>query len=240
MPSTNITIKKVEFEDILPAWEKLWPGRENEPFSAMLRKGGYDSHIRDNYKYTCIAAYDWDNGGKLVGVNVGHRSAKNEYRTRGLWVDPESRGQGIAGMLFERLEQQAQWEGCRWLWSLPRLSSLPAYMKAGYEPFGEPMKADYEQNVRAQKDLSIVCTSVYSITDAPIDNDYYLESVEYYDNGGYLLGQNEEVRNNKLHITQHWVNDFYCTKFITDISERATFHPEVIKKGDIKSPIHVL
>lgn len=240
MKSKNIVIKKVEFEAIIPAWEKLWPGRDYDPYSSMLRLGGYDPRIRDEYPYTCVAAYDWDNKGKLVGVQVGHKSSKRDYRTRGLWVDPNSRGQGIAQMLFERMEMYAKTQAARYLWSFPRLSSLPAYMKAGYEPYGEPVKAEYEQNVKAQKDLSVIYTGVWHVNDFPLDNYNFTSAVENYDNTGILLGQNEEVRGNLVHVTQHWVNDYYADNFFDGIKSNKIPEPLDIKKGDLTSPLHVL
>jgi GNAT superfamily N-acetyltransferase len=237
MKSKNIIIKKVEFEDIIPGWEKLWPGREYDPYSSMLRLGGYDPRIRDEYPYTCIAAYDWDNKGKLVGVQLGHKSAKRDYRTRGLWVDPNSRGQGIAQMLFERMEMYAKTQAARYLWSFPRLSSLPAYMKAGYEPYGEPVKAEYEQNVKAQKDLSVIYTSVWHVNEYPFENLKLM--VDTADKHGLLLGQNEEVRGNSIHVTQHWINDYYADGFFVSIDNDKTQKPSVIKKGDLMSPLHV-
>lgn len=240
MTSKNIVVKKVNFKDIVSAWDKLWPGRDHDPYSSMLRLGGHDIRIRDNYDYTCIAAYDWGDKGKLVGVQVGHRSSKQDYRTRGLWIDPNSRGQGIAQMLFCKLEEYAKFQGCRWLWSFPRLSSLPAYMKAGYEPYGEPVKAEYEQNIKAQKDLSVLYTGIWNIDDYPFENQNFLLRIEDADKRQLLLGQNEQCRGIFMHVTQHWVNDYYADTFFDNIINDKTARPILVKKGDLNSPLHVL
>lgn len=197
----NILIKQIDYETILGAWEKLWPGRQHSAYSTMLMSGGYDIDIPDKFKWRAWGAYDLKYGAvdraRLVGVNAGHKSANREYRTRGLWVDPNYRGQGIAGKLFAQLEQQAENEHARWLWSFPRLPSLPVYMAAGYMPYGETVHAEFEQNVRAKKDLSVLLTEHY--TELPTDSDQ-LESQ------GVLLGENSEVTLDGYLVTRHFLN----------------------------------
>lgn len=235
LKSMNYQIKKIDYVTILPAWEKLWPGREHSAHSSMRMLGGHGPEIRDTYKWTGFGVYD---GKRLVGVNAGHKSSQFDYRTRGLWVDPDYRGQGVAQQLFEKLEEQAKYEGSRWLWSFPRLPSLPAYMNAGYIPYGETEHAEFEQNVRAKKDLSLLITSVFHVNDPLLDNNWNTE-VEALESANKLLGQNEEVRGNFLHVTQLYVNEFYTMWDLDTIKSRLPT-PIYQVKGDHKNTDHVL
>lgn len=213
----NIVIKQIDYETILTAWDRLWPGRDNSPYSSMLMLGGYDTDIPEKFKWRAWGAFDlkpatasigvYDKApvAKLVGVNAGHKSAPRDYRTRGLWVDPAYRGHGIAGKLFAQLEQQAENECARWLWSFPRLPSLPAYMASGYMPYGETVHADFEQNVRARKDLSVLVTEVYE--QMPTDADA-LESA------GVLLGENSQASTGGYIVTRHFVNRTQAQKHV--------------------------
>lgn len=230
-----IKYKRVEYPDILPYWEMLWPGRDHSVYSSMLMRGGIDHHIKDEYKHRCWIAFD-DTNMRTAGVMAGHKSESLCYRTRGLWVNPAYRGQGVAQGLFALAELQAKNEHCRWLWSYPRLSALPAYMKSGYEPYGEPDLGEFDHCVRAKKDLSVVTTTVWNIDDAPIEDVLWLDQIDVWEMQGSLLGQNEEVRGTFIHITQHWVNEMYCQPM------GAVGNRECIRltQGDVDHPDHVL
>lgn len=232
---TKYPIKRINYTTILPAWEKLWPGREHFSHSSMRMMGGHSPEIRDTYKWSAFGVYDKT---RLVGVNAGHKTSQFDYRTRGLWVDPDYRGKGIAHQLFEKMEEQAKFEGSRWLWSFPRLASLPAYMKAGYIPYGDTVHADFEQNVKAKKDLSVLVTSVFKLDDPILDSNWYQE-VEALENANKLLGQNEEVRGNFLHVTQLYVNEFYTMWDLDTVKARLP-KPVYQVVGDYKHKDHVL
>ena len=129
------------FEQIKEIWEKeLWPNRESaiETHSAMTWPFEGDPEPIDmnifNYPATFWGAY-LDN--KLVGVNSGHKTTDELYRSRGIWVDPEYRKRGVAQMLFLMTAHQAKVEGCEMLWSIPRKTALPAYTKFGFETVGD-------------------------------------------------------------------------------------------------------
>lgn len=131
---------KISFDTILPIWQdKLWPNRESaiEPMSAMTwpfegAPDPIDMSIFD-YKPTFWGVYIDD---KLVGVNSGHRTHHTQYRSRGIWVDPDYRGRGIAQQLFTLTEHQALVEGSLLLWSIPRKTALSSYTKFGFETVG--------------------------------------------------------------------------------------------------------
>ncbi len=132
---------KISFEDILPIWEnKLWPNRESaiEGVSAMTwpyegNPEPIDMNIFD-YQPTFYGVF-MDN--KLVGVNSGHRTTDTQYRSRGIWVDPDYRKRGVAQLLFVLTEHQARIEKCEMMWSIPRKTALTAYTKFGFTTVGD-------------------------------------------------------------------------------------------------------
>ena len=92
-------IKHITFEEILPVWRNfLWTDRFSpiEKTSAMNFLGG---HNLNNMSFApTFFAYILNN--KIVGVNSGHKCMDNSYRSRGLWVFPEYRGQHIGRKLL--------------------------------------------------------------------------------------------------------------------------------------------
>ena len=107
----------------------------------MTWPGDYPDQTHDmsifQYDVTYWGAY---HNSDLVGVNSGHRTSPEHYRSRGLWVHPEYRLQGISQLLFSQTLSQALAEGCVMTWSLPRMSALRAYQSAGFESLGTPLK----------------------------------------------------------------------------------------------------
>jgi GNAT superfamily N-acetyltransferase len=149
---------KITFEQILPVWEEhLWPDRVSpiETHSAMTWPYSWPDKEIDmqifEYPASFWAAFD---GERIVGVNSGHRSSEVEYRSRGIWVDPDYRGQGIAACLFDLLKNQATAEGCEMIWSIPRKTALPAYTKAGFMTVGDFLETETsDANIYAIKRL---------------------------------------------------------------------------------------
>ena len=133
--------KRIDFDTIQTIWEKnLWPNRTSaiETHSAMTwpfegNPDPIDMNIF-NYPATFWGVYL---DSKLVGVNSGHKTTDEQYRSRGIWVDPEYRKRGVAQMLFLMTAHQAKVEGCEMLWSIPRKIALPAYTKFGFETVGD-------------------------------------------------------------------------------------------------------
>jgi GNAT superfamily N-acetyltransferase len=132
-----MTVAFSNFKVVKPIWEEhLWPERRSEikPMSSMVYMGGYDMSIYEKYKPTfwvCV------NNLGIVAVNSGHRTSDNAYRSRGIWVDPVYRGQGLSTELFLALEAQAIKEGCEYMWSCPRWGSEFAYFAYGFEQTSE-------------------------------------------------------------------------------------------------------
>jgi GNAT superfamily N-acetyltransferase len=142
----NHCIKKIEWEEILPIWEKdLWPNRKSEitPTSAMCLSGKWK--ITENSTPEFIEqVYDLKNmefsptfwgyiiGDDLIGVNSGHMCLESQYRSRGLFVYPEYRGLGIGTKLLQKTMAQGYSEKAILSWSYPRETSWKSYHRAGY------------------------------------------------------------------------------------------------------------
>jgi GNAT superfamily N-acetyltransferase len=138
--------KKIDFNTIVDIWQhKLWPDRESaiEPMSAMTWPFEGDPQPINmsifEFEPMFWGVYMDD---KLVGVNSGHRTSAHQYRSRGIWVDPDYRGKGIANLLFCMLENQAIIEGAEMIWSIPRKTALPAYTKFGFMTVGDFLETE--------------------------------------------------------------------------------------------------
>ena len=132
---------RLSFDQILDIWQKkLWPNRTSaiETHSAMTwpYEGAPEKYDMNVFKYP---ATFWGLfiDEKLVGVNSGHKTSDTQYRSRGIWVDPDYRKQGIAQNLFNMTKHQAILEKCEMIWSIPRKTALPAYTKFGFETVGD-------------------------------------------------------------------------------------------------------
>jgi GNAT superfamily N-acetyltransferase len=122
----------ISFEDILPVWKnELWPSRSSKisPMSSMAYLGGYDMSIYNKYTPTFYGVYI---DKLLVGVNSCHKTEDMVLRSRGLFVNPAFRGNGIGNMLLHAVIQQHISERCAILWSLARKESLSVYYNAGF------------------------------------------------------------------------------------------------------------
>jgi len=121
----------ISFNEIYSIWNTyLWPTRESaiETHSAMNFLGGYD--MQNMISTPTFFAYKLDN--KIVGVNSGHMCHDNSYRSRGLFVFPEYRKQGIGKILLVATINQGINEGANYVWSYPKRSSWPTYEAAGF------------------------------------------------------------------------------------------------------------
>jgi len=139
-------IIRITFDQIKNIWsEHLWPNRQSpiETHSAMTwpfegNPNEYDMNVFDYPASFFGVISDY----KIVGVNSGHKTSDSQYRSRGIWVDPEHRRKGISQMLFETTIDQAIGEGCRMIWSIPRKTALPAYTKFGFQTVGDYIKTE--------------------------------------------------------------------------------------------------
>ena len=153
--------KTITFEEISNVWHsKLWPDRVSpiETHSAMTwpfdgNPIEFDMDVF-NYEPTFFGVF---NNNKLIGVNSGHRTKDNIYRSRGIWVDPTYRKIGVAQMLFLMTESQAVRQGCEIIWSIPRKSALKSYTKFGFETVGNYFDEGMEfgPNIYVKKEINV-------------------------------------------------------------------------------------
>lgn len=149
-------IKSCDFGEVLPMWrDYLWVGRKTDILGTNPLKfmGGYDReyHLSGEPVFWKIT----DDEQKIVGVNSG-LSTERSFRSRGLWVAGAYRGQGLSGWLFAAVEEEAQKRGAEFIWSLPRLSALPAYLAFGFKQCSnviDDATVEFGPNCFVRKDL---------------------------------------------------------------------------------------
>lgn len=131
-----ITYRGITWGEVLPIWrDQLWVGRQSpiEPCSAMTFMGhgteySHEPSYMDELPFF-IGAFD-DN--HLVGVNSGHPTGTS-FRSRGIWVDPDYRGSGIAKSLYTRTIRHARNRRFSHIWALPRGgASLALHERLGF------------------------------------------------------------------------------------------------------------
>jgi GNAT superfamily N-acetyltransferase len=146
-------IKQISWDEILFIWStKLWPNRKSaiETNSAMCYLEGFD--MKNMQTPPTFLGYFKENN--IVGVNSGHGCANNNYRSRGLWVDPNYRNQGIGTSLLLATIDQAIKEQSEFIWSFPRYSSRNTYKSAGFTITGDWLPSETsEQNAYCIKKL---------------------------------------------------------------------------------------
>jgi GNAT superfamily N-acetyltransferase len=139
-------ITEVNYTVIEPIWNKyLWPGRKKYgDVSGMQYMGGYHTDVYIRFIPLFFAYYV---DGEIVGVNSGHCSTSDHFRSRGLYVFEKYRKMGIGTSLLKHTIQAARDEGCSMCWSLPRQSALSTYLSAGFVQTSEFVETETsEQN----------------------------------------------------------------------------------------------
>lgn len=146
-------IKEIDFKTIKEIWQQhLWPDRINITPLSNLRYKDIPNILISQHHTAKFFAYYVDN--KIVGVNSGHPSSRIHYRSRGLWVDPEYRKQGIGTSLLLYTIEQTKKEGKFFCWSLPRKQSLTTYLNAGFEKTSDFFETETnELNCYVMKEL---------------------------------------------------------------------------------------
>lgn len=151
-------IKKITFSEVLPFWKQLWyPKEDIQQRSGRLLITGFNKSIitNDDIKVTFFGA---EVDGKIVGVNSGYTvipdyRTSTGYRSRGLFVLPEYRGQGIAQQLLQATEDQANEENKIIIWSIPRKSALKTYTRFGFRVMSDFFGGEFGENCFVVKGL---------------------------------------------------------------------------------------
>lgn len=122
-------IQNLTWEQVKPIWDtELWPGRDSEPVTSMKYLGGYDMGLKlATPLFVGIVA-----GAHIIAVNSFVSTREFEWRSRGLWVDPNFRGQGHAKRLLEHMLMCAELRNASMVWTMPRREALPVYQSAGF------------------------------------------------------------------------------------------------------------
>lgn len=95
----------------------------------MTYLGGHDRQIYEKYKPSFFV---FEINEEIVAINSCHKSSDDAMRSRGLWVKPEYRRQGITRKLFNAIFDEALSQRCKYVWSLPRKTALAAYEASGF------------------------------------------------------------------------------------------------------------
>ena len=99
-------IKEITFEEILPFWKKLWyPKEDIQKRSGTRLLYGFNRSVITNNKIE-VTYFGAEVDGKIVGVNSGY--ILTGYRSRGLYVLPEYRRNGISQILLKATEEDAK------------------------------------------------------------------------------------------------------------------------------------
>lgn len=128
----KMDVKQIKYPEILYVWRnKLWVNRKSEirPTNGMKFLGGYEKEL-EQYSPTFFGVFL---GNELIGVNSGHATSYDEYRSRGIYVSSRYRRTGVAQLLFRATEEQAKKENKHILWSMPRKKAIGAYLRFGFE-----------------------------------------------------------------------------------------------------------
>ena len=107
---------------------------------------------------------------KIVGVNSGHKCMDNSYRSRGLWVFPEYRGQRVGRKLLLATIEQGIYENVDCVWSYPKFSSWNTYRAAGFT-----LASKWHQS---ELDLNAYCTTTVPGSILPNASNPHLRSAQ--------------------------------------------------------------
>jgi len=129
-----MTIRKITFEEILPKWQLLWPGKEKIlPVNCHRFLGG----TSEDYVFAKVTYLGYYIDDELVGVCSGYKNNDILYRARGFWIDENYRGKHIFRKLIQTLSSIALLEGCQVMWTMGRKSSWEKYKACGFAKIGD-------------------------------------------------------------------------------------------------------
>ena len=148
IPSINYECVVSTFEEIYDIWhDQLWPGRISkiESMSSLYWKSPR-TVIKDKTIFKKYTPSFWaiKHGDEIIAVISGFKRDERIYRSRGLYVYPDYRGQGLSAILLRQAILQGKKEQCHWIWSLPRKTALSAYQRVGFKKRGKWLDKEVE------------------------------------------------------------------------------------------------
>lgn len=126
-------IQEISYQECLVLWERLWATR-NSPITETSAMTLQDTEMRgyssDIGQPVFLGAFV---DGILVGVNSLH-SIDDTVRSRGLFVVPEHRKNGIGEKLLRETVNRARGSVC---WSFPKKEAIGVYLSSGFRPHSQ-------------------------------------------------------------------------------------------------------
>lgn len=130
-----MSFKIIDFETIQTIWyeEDMWGQLAYAPpVNEYLYLNGKNKKIKD-LNYSKPVFYGYLENNKILGVNSYFHVNEDQCRSRGLYVYPKYRKNGIAIELLKYAIDQNKNKGYKFIWSKPRDTAIKSYQAAGYK-----------------------------------------------------------------------------------------------------------
>jgi N-acetylglutamate synthase-like GNAT family acetyltransferase len=141
----NVICKYISFEEILPYWHELWPGRISEikPLSSIQYCGRTDMSI---YEKATPSFFAIEVDGEIIAVGAGFSTTETLYRGRGLWVREDFRGLGYGRRMLALMCRQCRIEGRMKTWGLITTETEGFYSKVKFILTSDEIKNEVDED----------------------------------------------------------------------------------------------
>jgi GNAT superfamily N-acetyltransferase len=164
-----LNFELLTWEQVKPIWDTaLWPGRDSEPASAMKYLDGYDMALKEIPPFFIGLIID----DEIIAVNSYTSTAGTSWRSRGLWVRADRRGNGYGTEILKATKENIKLMGGSFVWTMPRREALSVYKAAGFIRTTGWSTHDWGENCYAISSLSDIWhigRESLDITDRRID-----------------------------------------------------------------------